>query len=71
MPDKPFWGFSPIHLLIPLVFYGVYGALRGAWTHRIQLHRRAMIILYATAIVATGLFTLVPGRIMNAVLFGG
>jgi uncharacterized membrane protein len=71
MPDKPFWGFSPIHLLIPLVFYGVYGALRGAWTHRIQLHRRAMIILYATAIVATGLFTLVPGRIMNAVIFGG
>jgi uncharacterized membrane protein len=71
MPDKPFWGFSPIHLLIPLVFYGVYGALRGAWTHRIQLHRRAMIILYATAIVVTGLFTLVPGRIMNAVVFGG
>src|ERR1700744_2299544 len=70
MPDKPFWGFSPIHLLIPLVFYGVYGALRGAWTHRIQLHRRAMIILYATAIVVTGLFTLVPGRIMHAVLFG-
>ena len=70
MPGKPFWGFSPIHLLIPMVLYGVYGALYGAWTRNIKLHRRAMIILYATAIVVTGLFTLVPGRIMHAVMFG-
>jgi uncharacterized membrane protein len=70
MPGKPFWGFSPIHLLIPLVFYGVYGALRGVQIHSIKLHRRAMIILYATAIVATGLFTLLPGRIMHTVVFG-
>jgi uncharacterized membrane protein len=29
-----------------------------------------MIWLYALALVATGLFTLWPGRIMHAVVFG-
>jgi len=30
MPKGPFFGFSPVHLLIPLVLFGVYGALRAA-----------------------------------------
>jgi uncharacterized membrane protein len=71
MPDKPFWGFSPIHLLIPFVFFGVYNALAGAWTHDIRRHKRAMIALYVGAILVAGLFTFVPGRIMYATVFGG
>src|SRR5215472_3277523 len=43
MSRGPFLGFSPIHLFVPLVLYGVYGALRGAWTHNVVMHRRAMI----------------------------
>jgi uncharacterized membrane protein len=71
MPNSPFFGLSPIHLLIPLVFFGVVGALRGAWTHNIAMHKRAMIGLYAGALLIAGAFTLLPGRIMHAVVFGG
>ena len=28
MPHGPFFGFSPVHLLIPLTLFGVYNALR-------------------------------------------
>ena len=28
MPNGPFYGFSPIHLLVPLTLFGVVGALR-------------------------------------------
>jgi uncharacterized membrane protein len=70
MPNGPFWGFSPIHLLIPLTLFGVVGALRGAWTHNIPMHKRSMIGLYFGAILVAGGLTLLPGRIMHAVLFG-
>ena len=71
MPKSPFYGLSPIHLLIPLVFFGVIGALRGAWTHNIRMHKTAMISLYIGALLIAGSLTLLPGRIMHAVVFGG
>jgi uncharacterized membrane protein len=37
----------------------------------IVAHRRSMVQLYVLALLVTGLFTLVPGRAMHAVLFGG
>ncbi len=37
---------------------------------RIAAHRWTMIGLFSGALVVTGLFTLVPGRTMHAVLFG-
>ncbi len=70
MPHGPFYGFSPIHLLIPLTLFGVVGALRGAWTHNIAMHKRSMIFLYFGAILVAGGFTFLPGRIMHAVVFG-
>jgi uncharacterized membrane protein len=70
MPHGPYFGFSPIHLLIPLTLFGVVGALRGAWTHNIAMHKRAMIGLYFGAIFVAGGFTFLPGRIMHAVVFG-
>jgi uncharacterized membrane protein len=33
-------------------------------------HRRIMIMVFAGALVIAGLFTLLPGRIMHAVIFG-
>ena len=45
-PNSPFFGFSPIHLFVPLTLFGVVGALRGAWIHNIRMHRGAMIGLY-------------------------
>ena len=71
MPTSPFFGLSPLHLLIPLTLFGVFGALHGAWTHNIREHKTAMIALYIGAILIAGSLTLLPGRIMHAVAFGG
>src|ERR1700759_2266801 len=37
MPNIPFFGFSPIHLFVPLTLFGVFGAIRGARAHNIAL----------------------------------
>ena len=71
MPSGPFFGFSPIHLFVPLVLYGVYGALRGAWTHNVMMHRRAMISVYVGGILIAGTLAFLPGRVMHTVVFGG
>jgi len=70
MPNGPFFGFSPIHLLIPLTLFGIYGAIEGARRHNIALHRRAMLSVYFGGILVAGGFTFLPGRIMHAVVFG-
>jgi uncharacterized membrane protein len=70
MPNGPFGGFSPIHLLVGLVLFGVAGALRGAWMHNIPMHRRAMLGVYIGGILIAGTLTFLPGRIMHAVVFG-
>jgi uncharacterized membrane protein len=71
MPKGPFFGLSPIHLLIPVVFVGFYNALRGAVTHNTARHRYAMLSVYVGGILVAGGLTLMPGRIMHAVVFGG
>ena len=63
--------FSPIHLLSILVLVTVPMAAWYAHTHRVTAHRGAMIKLYLFALVGAGIFTLLPGRIMHAVVFGG
>jgi uncharacterized membrane protein len=70
MPNSPFFGLSPIHLLIPLTLFGVVGALRGAWTHNIAMHKRSMFGVYIGGILVAGGLTFIPGRIMHAVFFG-
>jgi uncharacterized membrane protein len=70
MPNKPFWGLSPIHLFVPLVLFGVVGALRGAWTHNVAMHKRSMIGIYVGGMMIAGGLTFLPGRIMHAVVFG-
>ena len=62
--------FSWIHLLsivtIATVVRAVYHARKG----NIRAHRTAMLILFWVALIITGLFTLLPGRVMHAVVFG-
>ncbi len=66
------WGiFSPVHLLIPIVLISLWIGIRAARRGDIQRHRRSMSYLFFLALVVTGLFTLLPGRVMHAVLFGG
>lgn len=65
------WGiWSWIHLLsiftITCLIYGVYAARSG----NIQGHKYTRMALYWMGLVLTGLFTLLPGRIMHTVIFG-
>lgn len=62
--------FSPIHLLSILVLVTVPLAVWHAHNHKITAHRGAMIKLYVFALIGAGIFTLLPGRIMHAVVFG-
>jgi uncharacterized membrane protein len=64
-------GFSVIHLLSILVLVLTPLAVLAAHRHRVGTHRWAMISLFAGALVVAGGFTLLPGRIMHRVVFGG
>jgi uncharacterized membrane protein len=41
-----------------------------AHRHDVNGHRRVMVLTFTGALVIAGLFTLLPGRIMHAVVFG-
>ena len=66
------WGaFSPIHLLsawtVITLGIGIYFARSG----NIKAHQLNMQLLYGLALILTGLFTLLPNRVMGQMLFGG
>jgi len=63
--------WSPIHLLSILVLVTVPLAVWHAHNHLVKRHRKAMIPLYVLALVGAGIFTLLPGRVMHEVVFGG
>ena len=65
------WGaYSPIHLLsLWTIFFlglGIYFVRVG----NIKRHKQVMIALYFFALILTGFFTLMPGRIMHQILIG-
>ena len=62
--------FSPIHLLSIFTLVMLPRAVMHARHHRVPQHRHAMISIFLGALVVAGLFTLLPGRIMHAVVFG-
>ena len=65
------WGpWSPIHLLAIFTLAMLPLAVLHARRHRVGRHRNAMIAIFVGALVVAGLFTLMPGRIMHAVVFG-
>jgi len=65
------WGpWSPIHLLSLFTLVTLPLAVWRARRHEIQQHRCAMTSLFVGALVIAGIFTLPPGRIMHAVVFG-
>jgi uncharacterized membrane protein len=66
------WGtYSPIHLLsawtVLTLCAGVYFARVG----NIKAHQLNMQLLYGLALILTGLFTLLPNRVMGQIFFGG
>lgn len=66
------WGrWSPIHLVAAVTLISLPLAVWHAHRHDVRRHRLHMTALFLGALVITGGFTLLPGRILGAVLFGG
>jgi uncharacterized membrane protein len=66
------WGpFSVIHVLSLLVLATLVYSISAIRRGNITAHRNSMVQLYVLALLLTGGFTLLPGRTMHAVLFGG
>jgi uncharacterized membrane protein len=65
------WGpWSPIHLIAIFTLVTLPLAVWAAHRRAVERHRRAMTGLFFGALVIAGIFTLVPGRIMHAVVLG-
>ena len=65
------WGaYSPIHLLslwtIFILGVGIYYVRVG----NVKRHKQTMITLYFFALILTGFFTFMPGRVMHQILIG-
>ncbi len=63
-------GYSPIHLFIPAVFVGLFGAFWFLAKKNIQGHRATMQRLYFGACIGAGLFALAPGRYLGQLVWG-
>jgi len=62
------YGFSPLHLLIPLTFGTLL--LSWHWLRRgnTRAHGLTMLSLYVGACLVAGAFTLLPGRLLGNLL---
>ena len=62
--------YSPIHLLslwtIFILGVGIYYVRVG----NVKRHKQTMITLYFFALILTGFFTFMPGRVMHQILIG-
>lgn len=63
-------GYTPIHLLVPLTFGGLFVAFRFLVRRNLVGHRKAMQALYWQACVGAGVFTLLPGRYLGQLVWG-
>ena len=63
--------WSWIHGMVALVALMLPLAVLAARSGHIRRHRGTMLGLYLGALLVTGAFTLMPGRIMHRVVFGG
>lgn len=62
--------YSWIHGLSVAVIFLLAAAAHFAITHRISAHRRMVIGIYAGALMVTGLFTLLPYRLLGRLVWG-
>ena len=65
------WGaYSPIHLLSLWTIFSLGLGIYFARVANIKRHKQVMIALYFFALILTGFFTLMPGRVMHQIFFG-
>jgi uncharacterized membrane protein len=60
---------SPIHGLSVLALWSLFQGLRHIFRGNITAHQTTMRSLYWTGLMVAGLFTFLPGRIVNRSLF--
>ena len=63
------WGYTPIHLLIPLTIASLANAFRALAMKEIEKHRKLMVRLYFGACVGAGIFTLLPSRYLGGIVW--
>lgn len=61
--------FSPIHGLSIFVLFNLWRHVTAARQNRIMDHQKGMQQLYIWALLVAGLFTFLPGRVMNRTFF--
>jgi len=61
--------FSPIHLLVPYVLWGLWDMVRRARAGDIAGHRAIARQLYWLGLVLPGVLTVLPGRTLSRALF--
>lgn len=64
-------GFSWIHGLSLFTLFMLFIGIRLARTHNVGKHGKTMKGIYSGALLVTGLFTLLPSRLIGHALFGG
>ena len=62
-------GYSWIHGLSVFTLITLVTGVLAARAHRVKAHRSNMIALYSGALIITGLFTLLPGRLIGHALW--
>jgi uncharacterized membrane protein len=65
-----FKGYSPVHLLILVTYFSLFGAFWFLAKGKIRSHRFIMTNLYVWACLVAGGFTLMPGRFMHQWIWG-
>ncbi|MGE0351046.1 DUF2306 domain-containing protein [Hydrogenophaga sp.] len=62
-------GYTPIHLLVPIVFGSLFFSFRYLLRGNLNAHRRLMVWLYVSACLVAGAFTLLPNRYLGNLLW--
>ena len=63
-------GFTPIHILVPVVLSSLVGAFWMLARRNIRGHQLVMRNLYIGACLVAGAFTLLPDRLLGRALWG-
>lgn len=62
-------GYTPIHILVPVVLFGLFGAFWFLARGNVNGHRKVMQNLYFGACIVAGAFTLLPNRYLGQLVF--
>lgn len=63
-------GYTPIHILVPVVLFGLFGAFWFLAHGNVNGHRKVMQRLYFGACIVAGGFTLMPDRYLGQLVLG-